>query len=124
MSSRSTIGKRAHTLATLKAGLVRYCERECGFAADRPRHEAESASKVVARYGEHSIAGIVDTDAQVRAALDEVRQRLGRTARVRVVTDRVLDVGPRITHAQRFLKGFRANAAAISALGSAARSGR
>ncbi len=116
LTSVTHIGNRQRTHATLMAGLVHYFERECGFEAERARHEAATALNVVAPNEWTSIAGVTGTDAQVRAALAEVRARLRGIARVRVVTDRVLEVGYRIAHALRFLKGARANAAAIAAM--------
>ncbi len=116
LTSVTHIGNKARTHATLMAGLVRYFERECGFAGERARQEAEVALKVVAPYEWTSIAGVTGNEAQVRATLAEVRQRIGGIARVRVITDRVLERGYNLMHALRFLRGARANAAAISAM--------
>lgn len=116
LTSVTHIGNRARTHATLMAGLVRYFEDECGFAADRARREATDALKVVAPYEWASIAGVTGNDGQVQATLAEVQSRIGGVARVRVISEKLLDRGYRLMHALRFMPWARANAGAIAAM--------
>jgi 4-cresol dehydrogenase (hydroxylating) flavoprotein subunit len=116
LTSVSHIGNRARTHATLMAGLVLYFEHECGASGAQARNEAMSALALVAPDEWTGMAAVTGTSAQVRATVAEVRKRLGGLARVRVVTDRLLDVGYRVAHALRRLPWARANAAAISAM--------
>lgn len=116
LTSVTHIGNRARTRDTLTAGLVRYFERECGVGPEHARRQAQSALALVAPHEWTAIAAVTGSAAQVRAVLGEVRRRVGRVARVRVVTDARLDLGYRVTHALRFLPWARANAAAICAI--------
>lgn len=116
LTSVTHIGNRSRTRATLMAGLVRYFEAECGASAERARGEAEAALALVAPHEWTAMAAVTGTAAQVRAVLGEVRRRIGRVARVRVVTDALLDLGYRVSHALRAVPWARANAAAIAAI--------
>jgi 4-cresol dehydrogenase (hydroxylating) len=86
------------------------------MAPDRALSEAEAALPVVAPTPWTALAAITGNAAQVGAAVAEVRQRLRPIARVRVVTDALLDFGYRITHRLRFAPRMRATAAAIAAI--------
>lgn len=116
LTSVTHVGNRARTRATLMAGLVRYFEAECGASAGRSRSEAEAALALVAPHEWTAMAAVAGTAAQVRAVLGEVRRRIGRVARVRVVTDGLLGLGYRVSHTLRVVPWARANAAAIAAI--------
>ena len=116
LTSVTHIGNRARTQATLTAGLVRYFERQCGLDAAEARREAAAALPLVAPHEWTALVAVAGTAGQVRAVLRDVRRRVGGIARVRVVTDALLDVGYRVAHALRFLPWGRANAAAIAAM--------
>ena len=116
LTSVTHIGNRARTHATLMSGLVRYFERECAFDTKRSGPEAENALKIAAPHDWTSISGVTGSNAQVSATLAEVRQRMSGIARVRIITDGVLERGYQVMHALRFIPWARANAAAISAM--------
>jgi 4-cresol dehydrogenase (hydroxylating) len=110
------IGNRARTRATLTAGLVRYFEAQCGLDAAAAQREAAAALPLVAPHEWTALVAVAGTAGQVRAVLREVRRRVSDIARVRVVTDTLLDLGYRVAHALRALPWGRANAAAIAAM--------
>jgi 4-cresol dehydrogenase (hydroxylating) len=116
LTSVTHIGNRARTHASLMAGLVRYFKGECGASVEQAGRHADAALALVAPYEWTGMAAVTGTAGQVRATLAEVRHRLCPIARVRVVTDRVLDVGYTVAHALRFLPWARAQAAALSAM--------
>jgi 4-cresol dehydrogenase (hydroxylating) flavoprotein subunit len=110
------IGNRARTRATLMRGLVHYHEQHCRQPASTARAQAEAALKLVAPDEWTAMAAVAGNAGQVRAVVAEVRKRIGRLARVRVITDGLLDAGFRVAHALRFLPWGRANAGAIFAM--------
>jgi len=116
LTSVAHVGNRARTRATLTAGLVRYLMGACGLDEVRARREAETALAVAAPSEWTAMAAVTGTAGQVRAVLTEVKRRLRGLARVRVVTDGLLNLGFRATHALRFLPWARTQAAAISAI--------
>jgi 4-cresol dehydrogenase (hydroxylating) len=116
IASVTHVGNRARTHASLMSGMTGYFERECGFAPERARSEAEQALGLVAPGEWASLGAVTGTPAQVRASLAEVRRRMKGLARVKVVTTKLLERGYALTHALRFLRFGRANAAAIAAI--------
>ena len=116
LTSVTHIGNKARTQSTLAYGVTRYLEDECGYSPERAVAEADKAIAIVAPDEWASLAAVTGNTGQVRAALREIRQRIGRIARVMVVTDTLLDVGYAVTHALRFIPIARANAAAIRAI--------
>lgn len=116
LTSVTHIGNHARTASTLSYGITKYLTERCGYSPERAAAEAERAIRVVARDEWTGLASITGNARQVRAALSEVRARLGALARVMVVTDALLDVGYAVTHALRMIPFARANAAAISAI--------
>jgi 4-cresol dehydrogenase (hydroxylating) len=116
ITSVTHVGNRARTHASLMAGMTGYFERECGFAPQRARAEAEQALGLVAPGEWASLGAVTGTPAHVRASLAEVRRRMKGLARVKVVTTTLLERGYALTHALRFLRFGRANAAAIAAI--------
>lgn len=117
LTSVTHIGNRARTGATLMAGLASYFQRECGSSETQARREAEAALALVAPGEWTGLAAVSGIAGQVRVVVAEVRRRVGRIARVRVLTDRILEVGYRVSHALRYFPRARANAAMISAVG-------
>lgn len=116
MHSVTHIGNQARSQASLLYGMTRYLEQHCHFSPTDALTEAQKSLRLVAPNEWTSLGAVTGNEGQVKAALQEVRQRMKRLARVMVVTDRLLDVGFKITHALRFLPFARANAAAISAI--------
>lgn len=116
IASVTHVGNRARTHASLMAGMTGYFERECRFAPERARAEAEAALGLVAPGEWASLGAVTGTRAQVRASLAEVRRRMKRLARVKVVSSTLLERAYAVAHALRFLRAGRANAAAIAAI--------
>lgn len=116
LTSVTHIGNKARTQSTLAYGVTRYLEKECGYSPEQAIAEADKAIALVAPDEWASLAAVTGNTGQVRAAIREVRQRIGRIARVMVITDTVLDIGYAVTHALRFIPFARANAAAIHAI--------
>ncbi|PKO35742.1 MAG: hypothetical protein CVU34_00480 [Betaproteobacteria bacterium HGW-Betaproteobacteria-7] len=116
LTSVTHIGNKARTQSTLAYGVTRYLEKECGYTPERAIAEAAKAIDLVAPDEWASLAAVTGNAGQVRAAIREIRQRVGRIARVMVITDTLLDVGYAVTHAFRFISFARANAAAIHSI--------
>lgn len=116
LTSVTHIGNKARTQSTLAYGVTRYLEKECGFAPERAIAESDKAIALVAPDEWASLAAVTGNAGQVRAAIREIRQRIGHIARVMVITDTLLDIGYAVTHAFRFIPFARANAAAIHAI--------
>lgn len=116
MSSVTHIGNKARTQASLMSGIAGYLAGHCGLGGAALDAQAAEVLRRVAPYEWASLGGVAGTRAQVRAALAEVRARLGRLARITVVDDAKLDLGYRLLHPLRFLPFARANAAAIAAI--------
>ncbi|MBK1707182.1 FAD-binding protein [Halochromatium glycolicum] len=116
LTSVTHIGNRARNHSTLTYGIARYLETACGQSPAQALAESEKVLNLIAPNEWASLAAVTGNHGQVRAALREIRQRIGKLARVRVVTDRLLDVGFLVAHALRFLPFARANAAAIDAM--------
>jgi len=116
LTSVTHIGNKARTQSTLSYGVTRYLEQQCGYTPERAAAEADQVIALVAPDEWASLAAVTGNAGQVRAAIKEIRQRVGRIARVMVVTDTLLDVGYAVTHALRFIPFARANAAAIHSI--------
>lgn len=116
LTSVTHIGNKARTQSTLAYGVTRYLETECGYTAEQAHAEADRAIALVAPDEWASLAAITGNAGQVRAAIREIKQRIGRFARVMVITDKLLDLGYAVTHALRFIPFCRANAAAIHSI--------
>ncbi|MBK5915314.1 FAD-binding oxidoreductase [Rhodocyclus purpureus] len=113
LTSVTHIGNKARTQSTLAYGVSSYLEKECGYTPERALAEAETAIRIIAPDEWTSLASVTGNAGQVRAALREIRQRIGRYARLMVITNTLLAVGYALTHALRFIPFARANAAAI-----------
>ena len=116
LTSVTHIGNKARTQSTLSYGVTQYLEQECGYTPGRAAAEADKVIALVAPDEWASLAAVTGNAGQVRAATREIRQRVGRIARVMVVSDTLLDVGYAVTHALRFIPFARANAAAIHSI--------
>jgi len=116
MTSVTHIANKARSQSSMMFGMTRYLEQSCGFSPAAALLEADMALAIVAPNEWTSLGAVTGNAGQVRAALREIKHRMKPLARVMVVTNRLLDVGYRVTHALRFLPFARANAAAISAI--------
>lgn len=116
VESVTHIGNRARTQATLAHGVNRYLREQCGMDEAAAHAQAARVLALVVPGEWASLGAVTGTPAQVKANLAEVRRRMGKLARVRVVTERVLANGYALTHALRFIPFMRANAAAIAAV--------
>jgi 4-cresol dehydrogenase (hydroxylating) flavoprotein subunit len=116
LGSVTHIGDRARTGATLSHGIDRYLRTHCGLQGDALRHETKRAVEAVAPHEWTALAGVSGSAAQVRAALQIVRQRMRGLAKMTVVSDAKLDVGQRVLHLLRRMPWARANSAAIDAI--------
>lgn len=115
MTSVAHIANKARSQASLMSGMVDYFERVCKFPADKAKAEAEKALPIIAPNEWTSLSAITGNADQVKAALKEIRQRMKGLARVKVITDELLNTGYKVTNALRFLPIGRSFAAAISA---------
>ena len=116
IGSVTHIANQARTHASMAYGISRYLEQECGFSAAQAAGETERALRVVAPGEWTSLGGIFGNAAQVKASVREVRMRMGKLARVRVISDELLERGYAVCHAGRRIPLLRANAAAIAAV--------
>ncbi len=116
LTSVTHIGNKARTQSTLAYGVTHYLEEKCGYSQEKALSEADRAIALIAPDEWASLAAITGNSGQVRAAIREIRQRIGRIARVMVITDTLLDIGYAVTHALRFIPFARANAAAIHSI--------
>ncbi|MFW5724683.1 MAG: FAD-binding oxidoreductase [Halochromatium sp.] len=116
LTSVTHIGNRARNHSTLTYGIARYLETVCGRSPAQALAESEGVLNLLAPSEWASLAAVTGNPGQVRAALREIRQRIGKLARVTVFTERLFDIGFAVTHALRFLPIARANAAAIHAM--------
>jgi 4-cresol dehydrogenase (hydroxylating) len=116
MQSVTHIANQQRSHASLMYGITTYLEQQCGRTAQAAAAEAMQALAIVAKGEWTGLGAVTGTKAQVRANLAELKARMGDIATVRVLTDAKLALGYRVMHALRFLRGARANAAAISAL--------
>lgn len=115
LTSVTHIANKARTHSTLMYGISQYLERH-GFTSAQASLEAERALNVVAPDEWASLAAVTGNQGQVRAALREIKQRMRPYAAVRVVTDRLLDLGETFLGPLGFLPFVRANLAAIHAI--------
>ncbi|QPF73685.1 FAD-binding oxidoreductase [Roseateles sp. DAIF2] len=116
MSSVTHIGNRVRTQASMMSGISGYLAEHCGLAGAELEMQAQAALLRVAPYEWASLGGVSGTKGQVRAAIAEVRSRLGGLARITLVDDAKLALGYGLLHRLRFLPFARANAAAIAAI--------
>ena len=116
MGAVTHIGNKARTHASLMYGISRYLSEHCGVSTAELAREASKALASVAPFEWTSLGGISGTARLVRAAVSEVKARVGDLARLTVVDDAKLDMGFRVMHGLRFLPLARANAAAIAAI--------
>ncbi|URI10439.1 FAD-binding oxidoreductase [Aquincola tertiaricarbonis] len=116
MTSVAHIGNRARTETTLRYGITQYLQQRCGLSGRSLSDAADQALKVAARGEWSALASVTGNAGQVRAALKEIRSRTSRLADVRVVTDKLLDIGYAVTDRLRAWPTCRATAAAISAI--------
>lgn len=116
LTSVTHIGNKARTQSTLAYGVTSYLQTKCDYTPQAALAEADKAIAIVAPDEWASLAAVTGNPGQVRAALREIRQRIGRIARVMVITDTLLDFGYALTHALRFIPFARANAAAIHSI--------
>lgn len=116
LTSVTHIGNRARNHSTLTYGIAQYLEDVCGRSPTEALAESERVLNLIAPSEWATLAAVTGNRGQVRAALREIRQRVGQLGRVMVVTERLLDIGFAVTHALRFLPFARANAAAIQAM--------
>lgn len=116
MGSVTHIGNQARTRASLMSGIATYLAKNCGLAGEALEVESARVLRRVAPYEWASLGGVSGTRSQVRAALAEVRSRIGSLARVMVLDDAKLDLGYAVLHPLRAWSVARANAAAIAAM--------
>lgn len=116
LTSVTHIGNKARTQATLTYGAARYFETQCGYSPEAALTAAARALSIVAPSEWASLAAITGNAGQVRAAIREIRRRIGFCARVLVVTERRIDVGYRIARALSFIPQARLQAAALDAI--------
>lgn len=116
MTSVTHIANQARSEASMMYGMTQYLEQVCQFSPASALGEAAKALKLVAPNEWTSLGAITGNAGQVGAALKEIKQRMKPLARVTVVTDRLLDLGFKVTNALRFIPFARANAAAIAAI--------
>ncbi|WP_342120741.1 FAD-binding oxidoreductase [Pseudoduganella sp. OTU4001] len=116
MDSVTHIANRARSQASLEYGIHTYLQQECGLAPDAAARESGRALAMATQGEWTSLGALTGSGAGLRAALAEVRQRIGHLARVRVITHQRLDLAYRVLHALRMLPPARALAAAIAAI--------
>jgi len=116
ITSVTHIGNPIRARATLAYGITRYLENECSLNREVALEEANKALKVIIAEGWTGLVGVAGTAAQVKAVVKEIRGRMQRFGKIRIVTDKLLASGYKITHALRHFSGIRAYAAAISAM--------
>lgn len=116
MTSVNHIANKARSHSSMMYGMTSYLETMCGFAPERALRESGTALNLVAPNEWTSLGAITGNAGQVSAALKEIKKRMKCLARVLVVTDRLLDIGFRVSNTLRFLPFARANAAAIAAI--------
>jgi 4-cresol dehydrogenase (hydroxylating) len=116
LTSVTHVANRTRTQATLSFGITKYLENECGLSAKAALNEADRALDTVVTDEWTSLASVTGNRGQVKAAIAEIRKRMGGLARLRVVTDERLDLGFKLAHSFRYISFARASAAAISAM--------
>jgi 4-cresol dehydrogenase (hydroxylating) len=110
------IANRARTHSSMMYGMCTYMEKECGLSHEKAYAAAEKAINVVAPNEWASLGAVTGNHGQVSSALREIKSRMGKLARVTVVTDGLLDLGYAVMNTLRFVPQARAMAAAIAAL--------
>ena len=116
LTSVTHIGNRARNHSTLMYGITQYLQQHSSLSAAAALQEGEQALSLVAPHEWTGLASVTGNHGQVRACLKEIRRHTRSIATLRVITDRLLEVGFAVTHALRVIPWARANAAAIYAL--------
>ena len=116
LTSVTHIGNHTRARATLTYGITQYLENECSLSREIALEEANKALKVIIAEGWTGLAGVAGTAEQVKAAVKEIRGRMQKFGKIRVVTDKLLTSSYKITHALRHFPGVRTYAAAICAM--------
>lgn len=115
LTSVTHAANKARTHSTLMYGITRYLEKQ-GMQGLQAQQEAERALNVVAPDEWASLAAITGNRGQVSAAIKEIKARMKPYASVRIVTERLLDLGATVLAPFSFWSFARANAAAIDAI--------
>ncbi len=116
MTSVTHIANKARSQSSMMFGITSYLVDSCNLTPAQALVEADKVLHTVAPNEWASLGAITGNSGQVSAALKEIKHRIRHLARVMVVTERLIDVGFRLTHALRFLPFARANAAALFAI--------
>lgn len=116
LTSVTHIGNRARTLSTLTAGVVEYLQGRCGLPANMARAQAHQALSLFVPGEWSALAAVTGTARMVRAVVAELRQGLGRLARITVVTKSRLDLAFAAADSLRELRLPRHAAAVFSAI--------
>lgn len=115
LTSVTHIANKARTHSTLMYGITAYLE-QCGYRGDAALQQAKQALNVAAPDEWASLAAVTGNRGQVSAALKEIKARLQPFAKVRVVTEQLLDFGAMMLKPFGFLAAARAYSAAIAAI--------
>lgn len=115
LTSVTHIANKARTHSTLMYGITTYLEQH-GYRGEAALKQAEQALNVIAPDEWASLAAVTGNRGQVKAALREIKARMGPFAKVRVVTEELLNFGAAVLKPFGFLPFARANSAAIDAL--------
>ena len=115
LTSVTHIANKARTHSTLMYGISTYLEKH-GYHGEAALKQAEQALSVIAPDEWASLAAVTGNRAQVKAALGEIKARMGPMAKVQVVTEGLLDFGAAALKPFGFIPFARANSAAIEAL--------
>ena len=110
------VANRARSSATLAFGITRYLEQHCGIAGQQLEFEANRALKIVSPGEWASLGAVIGNRGQVRAALSEISARMGKLARIKVVTEARLDAAYAVAHRLRAVPLARMHAAVLSAI--------
>jgi 4-cresol dehydrogenase (hydroxylating) len=110
------IANRARTHSSMMYGMCTYLEKECHLPPAEAYTAAEKAISLVAPNEWASLGAVTGNNGQVKAALHEIKSRMGKLARVTVVSNGLLDLGYAVMNTLRFIPQARALAASISAL--------
>ncbi len=116
LTSVTHIANHIRSRTTLAYGIANYLENECGLCREAALKETDKALNIIISEGWTSLSTVTGTHAQVKVALKEIRSRMQKFGKVRVITNTLLTLGFNITHALRSFSIARTHAAAISAM--------
>lgn len=116
MGSVTHIANRARTHASLMFGISAYLESQCSMQGAELVAEALRVLAIVAPYQWTSLSGLAGSPEMVRAALSEIKGRMGSFARVTAMDDVKLARGYQLMHTLRRFPWVRPYAAAASAI--------